>query len=248
MSWLPKSDNLFLNALYQQPSLLIKNLHKLSEIQAGDKLYFYPHGEIEREPDSYTRRGMGIFNRYVFRTYERDITHLEKYVGAFWLYYRVHVIPYPSLHDMIYTINMATKGLKRLLTTYESQTENKELNIGIVNAAIDAFNKIIPHLVAESSKKSDTPLSVYTKNYAFLVRKMNPLKDHLAKIMPLVEDSMDEILAIKDDPDFVRIHQLFNKTNNLFTLQAKQEALANILLNECGDLKAIVHQSTMRTT
>jgi hypothetical protein len=239
MSWIPKSDNLFLNSLYQDPSLLMKNLHKLSEIQSGDKLYFYPDGRIEREPDSITRSSLGIFNRYVFGTTERDITHLEKFAGAFWFYYRVHVIPFPSLHDVIYTIGMAISGLKRLQGTYELQ-DRKQQNIEIVAKAIDTLQTLSPHMIEESTKKCGTPLNIYTKNYAFLVTRLNPIKDQLSKIMPLIDDSGEDILAIQNDPLFLRIRKIYDATHNLFTTEARKEALAKIILKECSDMNSIV--------
>jgi len=240
MSWIPLSPDSFLNSLYQNPNLLLENLPKLTQIQDGDKLIFKDTGIIDKEPDSYSRSGWGLLKRWAFSSEELEIHRLQKYAGAFYTYYRVHVIRPDKLHEVIFNIHTAVGGLIKLQRTYENQGEYKKINVEIVAKAIDTFQATRKHIIAECHKKMGTPLNIYAKNFVFLVPITHTYGNPVHVVMPLIEDSFHDLLQIKGDPVFERIQKIYFQTPSLFTDLARFEALAKIMLRECSSLVTVL--------
>lgn len=240
MSWIPVSPDSFLNSLYQNPALLLENLPKLSQLQDGDKLIFKDTGVIDKEPDSYSRSGWGLLKKWAFSSEELEIHRLQKYAGAFYTYYRVHVIRPDHLHDVVFNVQNAIGGLMKLRGTYENQGEHKKINVEIVAKAIETFQAVMKHMIDECHKKADTPLNIYAKNFVFLVPITHPYGKHVDLIMPLIEDSFHDLLQIKGDPVFDRIQKIYFQTHNLYSDHARYEALAKIMLRECSRLGTVL--------
>lgn len=239
----PVQNELFLNSLHQHPHLFLENLETIGQLEKNEKLYFYDSGKIEREKNSYyLRSGSGIFwnsiSSLVPAQYssctERDIRHLEQFSGALTSYFSLHVLRPDQAKQYSDCIKKAYEALYTLSMTYRSEG-NKKDHYELVDRTIDSLKLLKEKVYADAMHKE----AVGT--YKYIIEKLKAIKPlsisqeiKLSQMIPVVEDTYDEIFGIKNR--FIdNVYDAYKSRNNLFTPSDAHKAIATIMLEECDN-------------